>query len=151
MNTGQTKTQLAKFMKTPVMTPLCALLLDDDPFISELVAEMLAEFGMQEIYLESDPHHAITTLMAHQPELLICDLAIPDMDGIEFLKTISQKGYTGGVIVLSGLTLPILKAAHNLALANGLRVLGTFAKPLQRSDLKAAIGQLHRNTTQNQD
>lgn len=130
-------------MNPPVTTPLCALLLDDDALISELIGDMLNRFGMQEIYLESNPHHALATLLEHQPELLICDLAIPDMDGIEFLKSIAKKGYRGGVIVLSGLSLPVVKAAQSLALSQGLQVLGAFEKPLKPDDLQAMIGKLH--------
>lgn len=130
-------------MKPPVTTPLCALLLDDDVLMSELIGDMLARFGMTRIFLESNPHHALATLMEEQPELLICDLAIPEMDGFEFLKNIGKKGYQGGIIVLSGLSSAVVKAANNLALSHGLRVLGAFEKPLRPADLQQAIGLLH--------
>ncbi len=130
-------------MKPPVTTPLCALLLDDDALMSELIGEMLAQFGMPRIFLESNPHHALTKLMEQQPELLICDLAIPEMDGFEFLKNIGKTGYQGGIIVLSGLSAAVLKAANNLAQSHGLRVLGAFEKPLRPADLQQAISLLH--------
>ena len=121
------------------LPPLCALLLDDDTFISELIGQMLSDVGMREIYLESSPLHALATMKEHHPDLLICDLAIPEMDGIEFLKNIAKQGYRGGIIVISGMGCAVLKAAHSLALSKGLLVLGAFEKPLTMIDLQLAL------------
>ncbi len=126
----------------PNTQSLCALLLDDDPFISAIMGDMLKGLEIEKIILESDPYHALTMIQEHAPHVLICDLAIPEMDGIEFLKCLAQRRFDGGIIVVSGMNGAILKAATNLAEAHGLCVLGTYKKPVSLRDLKTSLDKL---------
>jgi CheY-like chemotaxis protein len=92
--------------------------------------------------MESKPHHALDIINRHHPDVLIVDLAMPDMDGIEFLKNLAQRGYDGGIIVLSGMSGAVLKAAESIAKASGLQVLGAFQKPISPQNLQAAFAKL---------
>lgn len=129
------------------LTPKCALMVDDDPYISELVAEMLRGIGMQEIYLEPDVAHALANIELHQPDLLICDLALPDVDGIEFLTNLAEQKFSGAIVLLSGMGEPVLRAARQLAAANGLWVLDALCKPMTKQDLQNIFSQLSKTDT----
>jgi CheY-like chemotaxis protein len=121
--------------------PRRVLLLDDDRFMLEVLKDILAAIGRFEVFAETDARSALATLGTHAPELLICDLALPDMDGIEFLQEAAGRGYAGGVILVSGMDAGVRNAAGELARALGLHVLGTFRKPigaLQLQELLAA-------------
>jgi len=120
-------------------TPLRVMLLDDDIFMLEVLGEMLGQLGRFDVRCEPDSAQALATLRQHRPDLLICDLSMPDMDGIEFLRMAAEIGFRGGVVLLSGLHSAIRQAAERLALANGLRILGAFPKPLRSADLQAMI------------
>jgi CheY-like chemotaxis protein len=104
-----------------------------------MVASILYEFGIQKVIIESKPQQALQIIKQQQIDVIIVDLAIPDMDGIEFLKNLAQRGYDGDIIVLSGMNSAVLKAADSLATANGLQVIGTFQKPVSSKDLQAAF------------
>ncbi|CDG81255.1 response regulator [Janthinobacterium agaricidamnosum] len=119
--------------------PLRVLLLDDDIFMLDVLCDMLAEIGAFDIRCESHSELALSTLREHQPDVLICDLSMPDMDGIEFLRAAAETGFRGGVVLLSGMHSAVRMAAERLAQANGLRILGTYKKPLESSDLEAVI------------
>jgi len=66
--------------------PPRVLVLDDDRFMLEMLDDMLQTIGVRDIYLEASTRQALSTLAEQGPDILICDLALPDMDGIEFMR-----------------------------------------------------------------
>jgi CheY-like chemotaxis protein len=69
-------------------------------------------------------------------------LSLPDMDGIEFLQAAARAGFDGAVVLLSGMDSGVRKAAERLGRAQGLRVLGAFAKPITREQLSEVLAPL---------
>jgi CheY-like chemotaxis protein len=106
------------------------LLLDDDAFMLELLADMIAGFGPHEVIRETDGRRALIELRLRPPGLLICDLSMPVMDGIDFLRLAAAQQYGGCVVLLSGVDGAVLKTAARLAEAQGLAILDACAKPL---------------------
>jgi CheY-like chemotaxis protein len=131
---------------SPLARPLRVLLLDDDSFLLELLHDMLDDMGGFSVYAESDARRALATVAAETPDLLVCDLSLPDMDGIEFLQAAARAGFAGAVVLLSGMDSGVRKAAERLARAQGLRVLGAFAKPITREQLVGIIAPLAGGT-----
>lgn len=115
------------------------LVLDDDRFMLAMLKDMLEQIGVRDIYTEASTHHALSTLADASPDMLICDLALPDMDGIELLQVAAQRGFGGGVILLSGTDSGVRDAAGELARALGLRVDGIFRKPIALDQLRSAF------------
>jgi CheY-like chemotaxis protein len=120
---------------TAPATPLRILLLDDDPFMLSLLADMLEDLGQLNVRSESDARQALLALPQFRPDLLICDLSMPDMDGIEFLRLAAHSQFGGSVMLLSGMDAGILKAAETLAMAQGLTILGACKKPVAVNEL----------------
>lgn len=119
------------------------LLLDDDVFMLELLTEMIGGLGYSHVHAHTDARSALRALPDFRPDLLVCDLSLPEMDGIEFLRTVAETGFAGSVILLSGMDSGILRAARTLATAQGLTILGAFSKPLSHTalaELLAAAG-----------
>jgi CheY-like chemotaxis protein len=119
--------------------PPRVLVLDDDLFMLEMLKDMLEQIGVRDIYMEANTRHALSTLAETSPDLLICDLALPDMDGIEFLQAAAERGFGGGVILLSGMDSGVRDAAGELARVLGLRVAGSFPKPIALDQLRSAV------------
>lgn len=115
------------------------LLLDDDSFMLEVLAEMIADLGTHEVRRETDGRRALAELRLRPPELLICDLSMPLMDGIDFLRLAAAQQYGGGVVLLSGVDGAVLKTAARLAEAQGLAILDACAKPLTSDTLAALL------------
>ncbi|MEC5161867.1 CheY-like chemotaxis protein [Janthinobacterium sp. CG_23.3] len=115
--------------------PMRVLLLDDDAFMLEVLAEMLDQLGEFDVVAAAHAAAALAALRLHRPRLLICDLSLPEMDGIEFLRLAAEAGFDGGVVLLSGMHVAVRKAAERLAEAHGLRLLGAYKKPMERTDL----------------
>jgi CheY-like chemotaxis protein len=119
------------------------LLLDDDVFMLDMLTDMISGLGYAHVHAHSDARGALKALPAFRPDLLVCDLSLPEMDGIEFLRSVAEQGFSGGVILLSGMDSGILRAARMLAMAQGLTIVGACSKPLSRAalaDLLAVAG-----------
>lgn len=123
----------------PSVRALRVLLLDDDAFTLEILHAMLGQLGQFDVRAESDARRALASLGATLPDLLICDLSMPDMDGIEFLQAAAGAGFRGAVLLLSGMDAGVRRAAERLARAQGLQVLGAYMKPLSQDDLRGAV------------
>lgn len=129
----------------PHAAPRRVLLLDDDRFMLDVLRDMLDLLdtgdgaGPFDIHAEIDARRALAALPRHAPELLICDLAMPEMDGIEFLQAAARQGFNGRVILVSALEDGVRNAATELARALGLQVAGAFRKPLAIEQLRLAV------------
>ncbi|MBD8564534.1 response regulator [Oxalobacteraceae sp. CFBP 8763] len=118
---------------------LHVLVLDDDPLLLDVMREMLAVCGVRNIALETQACSALQRLDQSMPDVVICDLMMPEMDGIEFLQAAAAQGYQGKVILMSALEDGVREAAGELARALGLQVVGSFRKPLEQNQLRAAL------------
>jgi len=126
----------------PHAVPRRVLLLDDDRFMLDVLRDMLGMLdasGPFDVHAEIDARRALAALPRHDPDLLICDLAMPEMDGIEFLQAAAGQGFNGRVILVSAMEDGVRNAATELARALGLQVAGAFRKPLAIEQLRRAV------------
>jgi DNA-binding response OmpR family regulator len=75
---------------------------DDDPQFTRIVARRLASRGYEVVSL-NDPRQALAELVRHGYRIVILDIDMPGVDGIELMRRIKE--FDGGiqVIMLTGL------------------------------------------------
>lgn len=97
------------------------LVLDDDKFMLEFISHLLRELGVNEVLVAEDGKAGLFVLSAQVAavDLLICDIEMPGMDGIEFLRNIADQNYRGRIVLFSGVNPDLLKATERLATARG--------------------------------
>jgi response regulator of citrate/malate metabolism len=117
------------------------LIVDDDSFIQDYFSEMLSALHISDIHIASNGSVGLRTLaqMSRPPDFLICDVFMPDKDGIEFLDDLAYRKYQGGIILVSGLDVSVMDIAQQIALNKGLNVWGAFCKPVSFATLTAAL------------
>lgn len=123
-------------------SPTTVLVVDDDEFVLESMREALGPMQLRSVATAVDGLAALRLIKssALPPDVLICDVYMPNMDGLEFLDQLAQMQFKGGVIVVSGQSIEMLDMARQIAAGSGLRVLGAFVKPVTQAQLWAAMG-----------
>jgi CheY-like chemotaxis protein len=130
-------------MNAPSMRPNpSVLLVDDDDFLREIMCEMLMQLGVTNIHQAGDGLKALSLLqeLPVRPDFLICDIYMPDMDGIEFVGELAKLHYRGGVLLLSGVNPETLQLARDIANGEGIQLVGAYLKPIHPELLADALG-----------
>ena len=124
------------------------LLIDDDPLILKVLeiqlrALRLRSHGYHETLAFQDVAKAVEHLQVARDEvgMIFCDLQMPQMDGIEFIRHLAQIGYGGDLILISGEDRRVLETAERLARSHALRVRGVLQKPIWPDHLRAMLAQ----------
>ncbi len=116
------------------------LLLDDDPFMLGMQSRMLRSMGYPMIGTAGSAEVALTRLRndPQAVDVIICDLNMPDIDGIEFLQRLAASPFRGNVILLSGEGARIMHTVQKL-IGGRLLILGALEKPAGREALRALL------------
>jgi len=122
--------------------PLRILLVDDDDFALTLVSHQLATLGYQSVDAFARPEDALARLEADVAayDMILLDLQMPGIDGIEFVRHLARLQFAGGVALLSGEDDRILQTAYRLAAAHHLAVRGALHKPVTPGQLEVLLG-----------
>jgi DNA-binding NarL/FixJ family response regulator len=81
---------------------IAMLLVEDDPNASEIIYSMLEMFFPQaRIYSAADGKQGLDTFRAHRPDIVITDINMPDMDGVQMLDQIYALKPDARVIVIT--------------------------------------------------
>lgn len=115
------------------------LLLDDDPFMTRLLGRMLASLGCEQVILCDSGHVALSHIARSPPDLILCDLNMPEMDGLEFVRHLVEEQYTGSLVLVSGESERMLQTAEGLVRAHRLNLLGRLHKPVAVEALAALL------------
>lgn len=117
------------------------LVLDDEPFMLKLLGRMLANLGFSEVTACDSGRGALESLdrTNNPPDLILLDLNMPEMDGVEFVRRLAERRYAGSLILASGEDERMLQSAEKLARAHRLTVLGSLRKPPAPEALAALL------------
>ena len=123
----------APLQTDPSLAPLCSsvLVVDDDPVVLMQMKQMLAGIGVAEVLSARNGLEAIALMNRRGTplEVVVCDLNMPEMDGVEMIRRFGQSGFRGGLILMSGADEQLMTTVGKLAELQGLTVLGQIHKP----------------------
>jgi EAL domain-containing protein (putative c-di-GMP-specific phosphodiesterase class I)/CheY-like chemotaxis protein len=120
------------------------MVVEDHEFQRRTMLQILANLGAGGLLEAADGEGALALLGADpRPDIVVCDLDMPGMDGVEFLRRVSELGAGTAIVIASGLDDSILRSAEATARGYGLEVLGAIRKPLTARLLLQTVG-LHR-------
>jgi CheY-like chemotaxis protein len=117
------------------------LVVDDNAFSCELIAGTLEGMGVTNVRTADNGRSALGLIktLPQVPDLLVCDIFMPDMDGIEFLSALTDLHYSGRILLASGLDVNMMAVAKTVAETGGLHLVGAFTKPLTPEVLAHAL------------
>jgi CheY-like chemotaxis protein len=110
---------------------LSVLVVDDDDLQRQFLARLLARAGIGPLFWATNGRSALEAFHEEQRiDVVVCDLLMPEMDGIEFLKQVSDEGYRPSIVISSGADEDTQREMESVARTHGLRVLGFIPKPV---------------------
>lgn len=121
---------------------LQVLIIDDDPFMHELVGSMLRQIGVSRVTSALDGDQGIAALAKITPDVIICDLNMPGKDGFQVMEALAAGSFAGGVVLLSGLESRVLNSAALMGRFHHLNVLGVVNKPVSKPALAGLLQNL---------
>jgi DNA-binding response OmpR family regulator len=126
-------------------TALRILVIDDDPDARQLLEYMLNQPG-HDVRLAVDAEQALASLGADPVDVVITDICLPQLSGLDVLRQVREKGLDCEVIVLTAF--PAVDSAIQ-ALREGAT--DYLIKPLTREVLLSAIARVQSRLTQSRE
>jgi DNA-binding NtrC family response regulator len=118
---------------------LNVMIVDDDPSIVRLLTTLLKQEFDQGLHLHelTDPHEARAWIESHCCDILISDIEMPGLDGLELLKAAKgRNAWTQVVFITAHSSLDRLTEALEWGASDYL------LKPLDRQEVLEVVGQL---------
>jgi CheY-like chemotaxis protein len=125
---------------TPTMKPLSILVVDDHEIMRDVVCEILEDAG-HEVALASDGGDAMDLLGAAHFDVLITDIVMRQMDGIELISEVRKNFPAMKILAMSG-------GGERFPIVDGLEIASragagaVLKKPFRADELRAAVAHL---------
>ncbi|MFL1494003.1 EAL domain-containing response regulator [Pseudomonas antarctica] len=121
-------------------TSLRVLVLEDHLFQRSVAVNLLKQLGCGDVLEAGNGTEALAVLQgAGSVDVVVCDLQMEGMDGLEFIQRISATGQVGAIIVSSGLPGDVRRAVSQMGALLGVNMLGDTGKPLQAETLQLLL------------
>lgn len=120
------------------------LVIDDQQELCEFIAEVAKRLGFA-AQAVSEPAAFRRAYLEFDPTVIVLDLQMNGMDGIELLRFLGSQGARAQVLVASGMDQRVLATADQVGRSHGLSMLGALQKPIMLADLEAVLRRaMHR-------
>jgi response regulator NasT len=106
---------------------------DDEPDMRDYFRKILPHLGHHVVAAAEDGHQLIEECQKQKPDLVITDIKMPDMDGIDAAEKIYQNKPIPIILVSAYHDGELIKRAESD------HVLGYLVKPIKQADLEPAI------------
>lgn len=126
------------------MNSFSVLVVEDSVSQREYMRQLCIAAGVSDISEAHNGHIALEMLQQREKQfdLILCDLEMPDMDGIELLHQLSNIDVRSAIAIVSGREANLIASVELMAKADGLNVIGSLPKPV----LLASLQQLLQNS-----
>jgi DNA-binding response OmpR family regulator len=117
------------------------LLIDDEPALAAFVAKAADMCGFDPVIAEQDQEFR-DSFHDQRPHMVVLDLGMPGMDGVELLRFLAAEGFQDPVLIISGFDRRVLDSAFRLGAALGLQMVGPLEKPARLEQLEEILNRL---------
>ncbi|HAT1658442.1 TPA: EAL domain-containing response regulator [Legionella pneumophila] len=120
---------------------LSILIVEDEEFQRHILMRLLKNMGVVSIYEATEGRMALELIEKHANtiDILISDLKMAGMDGMELLRHLSENKTKISTIIFSGLERPLLTSIEAMALAYDINLLGVIEKPISKNKLELLL------------
>lgn len=117
------------------------LVVEDSPLQRSRVVNILHSFGIDNVVAAVNGSQALELAPQFSPipAVIVLDLELPGMDGIEVLQKLVEENLKSSLILVSSTSEVLISSVATMAEAWGFPLLGAFCKPVTPSDLADAL------------
>jgi response regulator of citrate/malate metabolism len=117
------------------------LVFEDEMSSQEIARRTLNSMGITEIAFACDGDRGLKILdrMEPKPDFILCDIFMPDKDGIETVTELANRGFKGGLVLITGAGDTLASVAKTIAIQRDLNFLGLLKKPLNAEQLTQVL------------
>lgn len=126
------------------MKPFSILIVEDHPFQLMYLQNLFNELGDYYLECAQDGLQALACLQRRNYDLVLTDLLMPGMDGVQFIQKLAAMRARPALAIMSSSSRRMLMAASLVARNLQVNVIGLISKPVQASALRDLIEQLMR-------
>ncbi|MBO3274781.1 EAL domain-containing response regulator [Pseudomonas schmalbachii] len=127
-------------MKTVNRLPEYVLIVDDSDVQRSFIVDQCIALGIPRILQAEDGCDALAQLKASPAiEVIVLDLEMPGMDGVEALHEMARLGLNPAVILASARDSVLLNVVENMGRSLGLHLLGALQKPITQEQLLTSL------------
>jgi EAL domain-containing protein (putative c-di-GMP-specific phosphodiesterase class I)/CheY-like chemotaxis protein len=125
------------------------MLVDDDPFTLRLLTAQLEQLSVHDVSAYAGGVQALDLISTDSGsfDVLFCDINMPGMDGVEFVRHLAERSYGGAVVLISGEDERTLSTVKRIARARRLNVLGGLRKPVMPEALHRMLEKARTDST----
>jgi EAL domain-containing protein (putative c-di-GMP-specific phosphodiesterase class I) len=123
------------------LSELKFLAVEDHEFQRGILLKMLARLGATQVSTAADGYAALEIVMSPGAsiDIIISDLDMPGMDGLEFMRHVGEAHIPVSIILASALESVLLDSVETMTRAYGVKILGVIQKPITPEKLAALI------------
>jgi len=120
-------------------------LLDDDPEMLILLSDMAEDIEIKTICFERATEFFIQVTKFSQHSIMVLDLNMPEMDGIEVMRRLAGMPNPPALILISGHDVGVLHSAEKLGSEHKLNIITSLDKPIHLSRFQKSLTDYCKN------
>jgi PAS domain S-box-containing protein len=137
---GEVHRRMAPLLSGPAALPT-VFLVDDDPFQLQVLQQQLSSLTDAPVEMLQSGRAALARVQGCDCSraLLMLDLSMPGMDGVELMRRLASGGYAGALVLVSAAEERVIESVARLAAEHRLNLIGHLHKPASVQALRALI------------
>ncbi|WP_339495445.1 EAL domain-containing response regulator [Pseudomonas sp. RA_105y_Pfl2_P56] len=124
------------------MKPSSILIVEDHPFQQLYLQNLFNALGNFHLEFAAEGRAALACLKQHDFDLVLTDLLMPGMDGVQFIQGLAASGSKPALAIMSAASRRMLMSASLAARNLGVKVIGVISKPVKSAALRNLTDQL---------
>lgn len=123
------------------------LIIEDDPFHATILKKLLCSITKAHISICKNGREALAYLADTSPDVIFCDLYMPDMDGVEFIRHFAKIKTQPNLVLTSSVDNEVVNSVIDMAKSYGIASITKLPKPIARESLSQFLAQLKPQVT----
>lgn len=117
------------------------LIVEDESATARRIGEVVASHGYDVVSVDNGPAF-LDQYQRLTPDLVLIDLLMPDVDGLDLLHSLAERKCAAGVVLVCRIDEKVLGAARRVGERLGLRILGGLTEPMNRDEVEQLVADL---------